>query len=142
MSHSRRDCLFEFESSDSLAQFSVWMTPIAGGGVIAIVFWGMGGLKGLAAMVAICIALLIGLRTSITVRSDHVIIRRKWFFIPYRSHTAPSIERVCFGGDYGLEEGAMGVVVTMGGKDFHLGTSKSMHYLYEALTQFVQGSKN
>jgi hypothetical protein len=141
MSHSHGDHLFEFESSDSLAQFLVWMAPVAGGGAIAAVVWGMVGLSALAAIGAIWLVLLVGFRSSITVQLGRVTIRRKWFFVPYRTHIASSIEHVCFGGDYGLGEGAMGVVVTMGGKDFHLGTSKNMHYLHDALTQIARGGK-
>jgi hypothetical protein len=135
MSESYGDDVFEFESSDALAQFLIWMAPIAGGGVIAVAVWGAGGVSALLAMGAVCAALVAGLRSSIKVRTDRVTIRRKWFFVPYKTHTAPFIEHVCFAGDYGLEEGAMGVVVTMGGRSHHLGTSRNMRYLHDALTQ-------
>lgn len=131
----RSPVLFEFESSDSLAQFLVWMAPLAGGGTIAVIGFDVGGMKAIAAVVAACLLLVVGLRSSITVHLECVVIKRKWFFIPYIKHTASCIEEVSFGGDYGLDEGAIGVVVTMGGREFHLGTSKNMHYLHEALTQ-------
>jgi hypothetical protein len=133
--------LFEFESSDSLAQFLVWMTPVAGSGVIATMLWGIGGLAAVAALGVFGLLLLAGLRSSITVQPARVTIRRKWFFVPYGTHVAPCIEDVAFGGNDGLADGAMGVVISMGGRDFHFGTSKNMHYLHETLTQVARGGK-
>ena len=127
--------LFEFESGDSLARFSVWMVPVAGGGAASAIAWNLGGIRVLAAMAVVCILLVLGLRSSISVRSEQVTVTRKWFFIPYKTYRAPSIEDVSYGGDYGLEEGAVGVVVRMGGKEVHLGTAKNMRFLYEALSQ-------
>ncbi|MEW6370288.1 MAG: hypothetical protein AB1584_05085 [Pseudomonadota bacterium] len=126
---------FQFESADSLAQFSIWMIPTTGGGIVSIIAWDWGGWNLVAAVVLVCLLLILGLRSSITVRADQVKVVRKWFFVPYRTYTSPCIEEVSFGGDWGLDEGAMGVVVRMNGQDIHLGTSKNMHYLYESLRE-------
>src|SRR4051812_31239622 len=117
--------LFEFESSDSLAQFMVWIVPVAGGGAVSAVAWNLGGFKAVFAIVVACVVLVLGLRSAISVYPGQVRVVRKWFFLPYKTYSAPSIEDISFGGDYGLEEGAIGVVVRMGGKDVHLGTSKN-----------------
>lgn len=126
---------FQSESADSLAQFSVWMIPAAGGGIVSIFAWDWGGWKLAAGVVLAFLLLIIGLRSSITVRLDQVTVARKWFFIPYRTYTASCIEDVSFGGDWGLDEGAMGVVVRMNGQDIHIGNSKNMYYLYESLCE-------
>jgi len=126
---------FQFESPDSLAQFSVWMIPTAGGGIVSIFAWDWGGWKIAAAVALVFLLLIIGLRTSITVRADQVKVVRKWFFVPYRTYTSPWIEDVSFGGDWGLDDGAIGVVVRMNGQDIHIGTAKNMHYLYESLCE-------
>lgn len=124
---------FQFESSDSLAQFSVWLFPFAGGGVLSIFLWQFGGWTALAGVMAACLFLIVGLRSSISVYPDRVKITRKWFFLPYRTYTASSIDAVSFGGDYGLEEGAICVVVEMAGREIALGTSKNMRYIYDSL---------
>jgi hypothetical protein len=127
--------LFQFESADSLAQFSIWMIPAAGGGIVSTIAWNWGGWNLVAVLVLVCLPLILGLRSSITVNADQVKVVRKWFFVPYRSYTAPCIEDVSFGGDWGLDEGAMGVVIRLKGQEIHLGTSKNMHYLYESLCE-------
>jgi hypothetical protein len=128
--------LFHFESSDSLAQFSVWIVPVAGGGALPIVLASLGFLTwGTAAALAmLTLVLVAGLRSSIVVYPDEVKIVKKWCFLPYQVHRGEKIEDVSFGGDWGLEEGAIGVVVKIDGKEIHIGTSKNMRYLYEALT--------
>ena len=126
--------LFEFESADSLAQFSVWMIPLAGGGIVGML-WEWFGWKSLTALVSLSLVLIVGLRSSIMVFENQVRVVRKWFFVPYKIYTSPCIEDVSFGGDWGLEEGARGVVVRMNGKDVHLGSSKNMHYLYQSLCE-------
>jgi hypothetical protein len=130
--------VFEFESSDSLAQFSIWILPAAGGGAVSVIAWAAGGWWMVAGVFALCAVLVAGLRSSISVGPGRVTITRKWFRIPYRRFTAAAIENVFFGGDYGLEEGAMGVVVRIEGRDIHLGTSRNMHFLYDALQVYVR----
>jgi hypothetical protein len=126
--------LFEFESADSLAQFFVFMTPLVGGGVVAVLSLDLGGWRGLVLVVLACFAVLAGLRSKVVVYSHSVNIQRKWFFLPYRTYIAPCIDDVFYGGDWGLEEGAIGVVVRMGGQEVHLGTAKNMRFLHDALT--------
>ncbi|WUR11196.1 hypothetical protein E7V67_015900 [[Empedobacter] haloabium] len=129
--------MFAFESADSLAQFTVWLIPFAGGGIVSILAGQWAGWKLLAALALICLLLIGGLRSSIQVFPDHVEVVRKWFFVPYKTYRSCFIEDVAFGGDWGLEEGAMGIVVRMSGQEIHLGTSKNMRYLYESLIPFV-----
>jgi hypothetical protein len=142
MTHICEDDVFEFESSDSLAQFAVLLSLLYGGVIFAFFRFGWVGWKGLAVFVAVCFILIAGVRSSIAVQRDRVVIKRKWFFIPYRTYSAPYIEYVCFGGDYGFDEGAAGVVVTMGGRDFHLGNSKNMRFLHDALYVFAKSGKS
>jgi hypothetical protein len=111
------------------------MLPIAGGGILALLFWQFGGVLAIAVATLFPVLLVAGLRASIAVYPSRVEIVRKWFFVPYRRYTGRSIEDVSFGGDYGLDDGAIGVVVRLDGREVHLGTSKNMHYLHEALTR-------
>jgi hypothetical protein len=125
--------LYSFESADSLARFGVWIAPVAGGGIVGLLSFWYGGWWGALALVSIAIALIVGLRASITVSDSEAVIVKKWFFVPYRTYRAPEIDDVWFGGDWGLEEGAMGVVVKLAGREVHIGTSKNMRELHDAL---------
>lgn len=127
--------LFQFESADAIARVLVLFAPLAGGGVVAVLALDFGGWRWIAGVALACLIVACGLRSSISVFSDQVIIQRKWFFIPYQTYEAGAIEDVSYGGDWGLEEGAVGVVVSMGGREVHLGTPKTMRYLHDALTQ-------
>lgn len=133
MRSKANSALFEFESADSLAQFYLWMIPLAGGGIVGMLIWEWLSWKSLTAVVSLCLFLIVGLRSSILVFEDEVRVVRKWFFVPYKTYTSPCIEDVSFGGDWGLEEGAIGVVIRMNGEDVHLGSSENMHYLYQSL---------
>jgi hypothetical protein len=88
---------------------------------------------GVAIFFVAALAIIIGLRASIVVRPSRVVITRKWFFIPYWRRTGRVIEDVWFGGDWGEPEGASGVVVKLKGKEIHIGSPKTMHYLYFSL---------
>jgi hypothetical protein len=138
MSATEESPLFEHESSDSVAQFTVWIVPVWGAGLFGIWTWDFGGASAVIFIAVVCLVLALGLRSSISVFPEQVKIVRKWFFLPYRIHRAPGIEDVWFGGDYGLAEGAVGIVVSMGGEEVHIGTSKNMHFLYEALSPFAK----
>jgi hypothetical protein len=113
------------------------MIPMAllGFGALPIPFmiYGCGGWKGTLAVMALFSAIAIGLRSSIVVTEGCTVITRRWFFIPYWRRSAPGIDDVWFGGDWGDEDGAMGVVVEMRGKEIHLGSSKTMRQLHAAL---------
>ena len=128
--------LYHFESSDSLARFSAWILPLCGGGIITIMLWTFGGVIAIIGAAIAVVLAVIGLRASISVRNSEVIIEKKWFFILYRKYVAPEIEDVWFGGDWGLEDGAMGVVVQLANQEVHIGTSKNMKELYDALLPF------
>ncbi len=125
--------LYTFESADSLAQFGVWIVPVGGGGIVGLLTFWYGGWWGAFALAAIGLALIVGLRASITVTDTEAVIVKKWYFVPYRTYRAAVIDDVWFGGDWGLEEGAMGVVVKLAGREVHIGTSKNMHQLHDAL---------
>lgn len=133
--------LFEFESADALARVLVWFTPLVGGGVVAVLALDFGGWRALAVVALVCLAVASGLRSSISVFPNLVIVQRKWFFIPYRTYEASAIDDVSFGGDWGLEDGAVGVVVSMGGREVHLGTPKTMRFLHDALTQVAYSGR-
>jgi hypothetical protein len=127
------DTSYTFESSDSLAQFTIWIIPVGGGGVVGMLFFAVGGWTSLFAGLIVGAVLIIGLRASISVTDTEAVIVKKWFFIPYRTYRAAEIEDVWFGGDWGFEEGAMGLVVKLAGKEIHVGTGKNMHELHDAL---------
>lgn len=125
--------LYSSESSDSLAQFIVWIFPMVAGGIGGYLFFAVGVWAGVLAGLVFGAALIAGLRASVTVTGSEAVIVKKCFFIPYRTYRAPEINDVWFGGDWGLEEGAMGVVVKLGHEEIHIGTSKNMRALYDAL---------
>lgn len=77
--------------------------------------------------------LIPGLRSSIPVGDAETVIAKRWFFLPYYWCRGPYIEDVWYGGDWGFEDDAMGVVVKLGGKEVHLGSSDSMRHLHESL---------
>lgn len=128
-----RPPLFAFESRDALAQFVVGLAPFLAGGVIVAIAFDFGGVRAIVAAVLAAAAAVVGLRSSISVTEDEVTLVRKWFFVPYWSCKATEIQDVWYGGDWGGSEGAMGVVVKLGGKEVHIGTSKNMHELHNAL---------
>ena len=127
-----------FSGSDSIAQFYVWLA-IFGGGVIPIplYLYFYGSLEILLVTCIAVTAMLLGLRYSIVVTPSRVIITRTCFFIPYRRYRAPAVDDVFFGGDFGLAEGAFGVIVKMGNKEVHIGSSKTMHVLHDALLPLI-----
>lgn len=132
--------LFEFQSSDSIAQWCVWVVPLAGGGAFSLIAWDLAGLHVLAAIAVGSIILVAGLRSHICVSTSQVTITRKWFALPYKTYMAQSVEYVSYGGNYGLEEGAIGVVVQLGGRSVHIGNSRNTHFLYKSLLQFSRGN--
>ena len=117
------------------------MTPLVGGGVIAVLALDLGGWRALAVIALACLAVVLGLRSRISVYSGRVVVQRTWFSVPYRTYEAPTLDDVSYGGDWGLEEGAMGVVVSMGGREVHLGTSKNMRFLHDELTRVAYSGR-
>ena len=126
--------ILNFSGSDSIARFYAWLV-ILGGGAIPIPYYLYlyGNLKFLLVVCIAFIAVLLGLRYSIVVTRSRVVITRRWFSIPYRRYRAPVVEDVYFGGDFGLAEGAFGVIVKMGDKEVHIGSSRTMYVLHDAL---------
>lgn len=126
---------FHFAGRDSLSQFTIFLVML-GAGVLPfpVLVWAYTGMTAAIVSVAVAGAVALGLRASITVSSSSVVITKMWFFIPYRRYAGPFMEDVCFGGDWGEPEGASGVVVTINGKEVHIGTPKSMHHLHESLS--------
>lgn len=140
--------LFKFESSDALARFMTWMAPIMAIPVVLPILAEFGVLTwrtvlvGCAVLVFLLAVVAIGLRSQIVVYSDRVLVQRKWFAIPYQKVEGSRIDHVVYGGDWGDEYGAVGVVVDLDGKDVHIGNSKNMHFLHEALNSLVSSQKS
>jgi hypothetical protein len=134
------DILFEFESSDSIAQFCIWIIPFVGGGLIMLPF-SIWGYIGIIITLIVVLVIVIGLRASIVIHEGKVVVRKTCFFITYKYYEADCVEDIWFGGDWGFEEGAMGVVVTLNGKDVHIGTSKNMRYLFDNIKPFALAYK-
>ena len=131
---------FTFSGQDSLLQFIMWLLVfLAGGLLVPLLMWLFGGKLAAAVSIAVALMIIFGLRASIVVTPSQVIITRKWIFIPYRRYTGPVIEDVWFGGDWGEPEGASGVVVQVNGKEIHIGSRKTMHYLHKSLYPLRKG---
>ena len=64
-------------------------------------------------------------------------------FIPYWRYTGRVIEDVWYSGEHWQlpEDASGGVVVKLNGKEIHIGSSKTMHYLYSSL-RAVSGPLN
>ncbi|MBL0727099.1 hypothetical protein [Piscinibacter sp. HJYY11] len=127
---------YAFESSDSLAQFTGWLLHghLLLFALVPFSIWGWASVPAWLLLGALHIA---GLRASITVTDAEVVIMKKWFFIPYSRHRAPVIADVWYGGDWGLEEGAICLVVKLGDKEVTIGTSKNMRDLYVDLLPYT-----
>jgi hypothetical protein len=123
-----------FESRDSLAQFGAWLLHAHLAVFVPLVALELTGWQGVVAWLLLAAGHIAGLRGSIRVTPGQVVIVKKWFFLPYKSHRAARIDDVWFGGDWGLEEGAICVVVELGGQEVTLGTSRNMHDLYADLS--------
>jgi len=130
--HGRARATFKFSGRDSIAQFIAWMVTVTPVPWLPVVAWNAGGAAGVA-IIALALAIIIGLRASVVVRPSRVVITRKWFFIPYWRYTGRVIEDVWYGGDWGEPEGAFGVCVQLNGKEIHIGSRRTMDYLYFSL---------
>jgi hypothetical protein len=125
--------LYAFESQDSMAQFSVGIASLPG--VLLVFFFFTVSADWTALLVSVLIAaiFMLGLRASIVVTDTEVVIVKKWLFVRYKTYRAPTIDDVWFGGDWGLEEGAIGVVVKLGQNEIHVGTRSNMRKIHDAL---------
>ena len=132
--------LFEFNGTDSIGRFRVWIVAITVGTLpTPFWFWQFGGVVALGAFVVSTVVIVLGLRTAVIATPERVTITRKWFSVPYWSHSANVTDDVWFEGDWGLDDDAMGVVVRLGRKEVCIGSSSTMHYLYESLTPLRHG---
>jgi hypothetical protein len=121
---------FRYSGQDSLSQFMVWIVLFS---ELPFYVWRFAGRTAAALAVLMTLVVIMGLRASIVATSSQVVITKSWFFIPYWRYTGRVIEGVWFGGDWGEPEGASGVVVKLDGKKVHVGSRKTMHYLYTSL---------
>src|SRR5262247_1001230 len=128
----RERATFKFSGRDSIAQGMAWMVVLTPVPWLPVVAWNAGGGVGVG-IIAVALAIIIGLRASVVVRPSRGVIIRKGFFIPYWRYTGRVIEDVWYGGDWGLPEGASGVCVQLNGKEIHIGSRKTMDYLYFSL---------
>ena len=129
---------FQFSGGDSAPRLTVFLL-LFGGGCIPIPFmvheWL--GLYAVLALFVFPTLLAMGLRFSIEAEPGRLVITRKCLGIPYWRHNSPHIEDVFYSGDYGDAEGAIGVeIVLEGGRQIHIGSSKSMRRLYKSLLAF------
>ncbi len=127
--------IFQFNGADAIARLGIWIVLIATLSLpIPIYLFKWGGWEIFAVIGLISGVIISGLRCSVIVTASMVRITKRWFFIPYRTHTAPEIEGVWFGGDWGEPQGAEGVVIKLGQQEIHVGSKKTMHHLYAALS--------
>ncbi len=125
---------FQFSGRDSQSQFLVFLIVMGAGALpLPLLISGFGFKDAAISSVVFAVLVTIGLRASIVVSTAGVVITRSWFFVPYRWYTGAEIEDVWFGGDWGLPDGASGLVVKLDGREIHIGSAKTMHSLYEAL---------
>lgn len=82
-------------------------------------------------LVAITVAIIAGLRTSIVVTTADVCVTKNWFCLPYRSFEACVMEAAWYDGDWG--EPDSGVVVQLAATEVHFGSRSSMRHLYTSL---------
>jgi hypothetical protein len=137
MAGAPRVPLYAFESRDALARFSGWIPSLVAGGIGGFLAGRLlsvaGAWAGMGLGMLVGAVLVAGLKASITVTADDVVIVKKCFFVPYKTYRAREIDDVWFGGDWGLEEGAIGVVVQLGTEEVHIGTGRNMRELHDAL---------
>jgi hypothetical protein len=126
---------YQFSGPDSLARFVIGFVGWLGGGTFPppLIAWWIWGWPGALAWSAGILLVVAGLRASIVFTPAETVVTRRWFLVPYWRHRAAQIDDVWFGGDWGLDDGAMGVVVLLAGKEVHLGSASTMHGLYAAL---------
>lgn len=132
---------YSFESSDSLARWGAWLNHIFFTGMFTLLSFPLTGWLFVCTVLLLCTLHVAGLRASITVTDAEVVIRKKWFFIPYKTHRAPEITGVWYGGDWGLEDDAIGVVVELGGEEVHIGTRLNMGELHAALSPYASSNR-
>jgi hypothetical protein len=79
------------------------------------------------------VALALGLRVTIRVAPGTIHITKKWLFIPYWRVRSTQIHDVWYGGDWGLPEGAVGVVLALDRTEVHVGSSRTKRLLFDSL---------
>lgn len=129
--------LFKFSGPDGLTMLSGWIWLAI---FLVPLFIGL-PLVAFATVLAGGAVFVLGLRSAIVVRPGKVSITKKWFFIPYRCYEAEKIDDVWYSGDWGLDDGAIGVVVQLGKKEIHIGSRSTMHGLFDALFPLTENYK-
>ena len=130
----KHEPLYEFRGADFLAQCIAVASPLVGAGFIAPGLYGWLGWGGSLGVLMALLALAVGLSAEIVVTVDETAIVKRWFGLPYRRYCAPFISRVEYGGDWGLPNGATGVVVHVGDRKVHIGAPWSMRQIHCGLT--------
>lgn len=130
--------LYRFDGSDSLARFGVFviLTGAGAGPIVFVLFnfvFKTDWITTIAWVLGISTVIFVGLRSSIVVTNQRTTITKKWLFIPYWRCSAAEIEDVWYGGDWGDDTDALGIVVKLGKKEVDIGSRKTMHELYRAL---------
>lgn len=123
---------FEFDGPDALNR-------VVGGFVVGIVA-GQAILLGvpaawwvpLAGIGAIAVA---GLRAGVSVTHDRIVVTKSCWRWVYARYAATHVRDVTYGGDWGLTEGSLGVVVDLGDVEVHVGSPGTQAALYEALSR-------
>jgi hypothetical protein len=131
---------FRFTGRDSLAQFTVSFVALGGGALpLPFLIWFECSTSAAWIWVLATAGVAIGLRNRVVLAAHQVTVTRLWCFVPYRRHMGRTIEDVFWGGDWGLEEGAMGVVVVLDGKELHVGSRATAQLLYCAFKEYQAG---
>jgi len=133
---------YYFESTDSLAQYSIWLIVAFIGIPSAVILLNFLSLTQFIFIPIFIIFFTLGLRASIKVEEKGVSIIKKWYFIPYRVYRHTYIDDIWYGGDWGEAEGAMCIVVQLGSKEITMGTRKNMNKLHDELWQYSEGYKS
>lgn len=138
--------IFRFTGSDSLARFCA-LALLFSAGVIPVILtvssigFHSDSLQDFLVISATTAAVTLGFRSTVVVTESRTTITKQWFGIPYWQWSAPVIDDVWFGGDWGEEDGALGVVVQLGKSEVHIGSRRTMRELHAALAPLSVASK-
>lgn len=84
-------------------------------------------------VVAGLLTLALGMRFTIAVTPQTIRVTKKWLFVPYWSARSSQIHDVWYSGDWGLSDGALGVVLDLDRTQVHIGSSRTMKLLFDSL---------
>jgi len=129
---------FSFNTGDSSSVVTVCLLPFVAAGILSFILFDKIGIEGLFLVIALMGLLAIGLKSSIKVDENQVVIQKKWFVIPYKTYKGKKIESVFYSGNYGEEEDAFSIVLKLNGQEITMGTKKDLRYLYDSLYPFTK----